>query len=304
MISSCRRIVLFGVICAVLAVAAGCGPAPRGFVFDVAADMRKYTPPAYAESQHFVGVCEAIRAMGPGDFMIVPGDLDPPDRVRLALDQVLGEEYVMYPVVGNHELDAPEHMPYLRSYNADGDKLPGLVRTGPPGAVETCYSFDHGHAHFVVVNQYYDGQTDTGTDGDVGDALFAWLAQDLAENRRPIVFVIGHEPVVAMPDLTNGRVRHRGDSLDKYPENNHRFWSLLRDEGVLAYFCGHTHNASVARINGVWQIDAGHARGLGDKGAPSTFIRIFVEPAGAVCRVYRDDANGGPYKLAFEERLR
>jgi hypothetical protein len=106
-----------------------------------------------------------------------------------------------------------------------------------------------------------------------------------------------------VPDLDNGRVRHRGDSLDKYPANNHRFWALLRQQGVLAYFCGHTHNASVARINGLWQIDCGHARGLGDPGAASTFLKLYVEPAGVRCEVYRSDGAGGPYRLAYETRL-
>jgi hypothetical protein len=31
---------------------------------------------------------------------------------------------------------------------------------------------------------------------------------------------------------------------------------------VTAYICGHTHNASIAKINGLWQFDAGHARGI------------------------------------------
>lgn len=287
--------------------AAGCARAARearGFVFDVACDMRGYTLPKYDSPQHFAGVCQAIHKLGPGAFMVIPGDLDPPAAVRETLDRVLGADYVMYPVVGNHELEQPEHMPYLRAYNAGGTALPGIVRSGPPGAVETCYSFDYENAHFVALNQYYDGQSDAVAGGDVGDALYAWLAEDLAENDRPIVFVFGHEPHVSVPDMDNGRVRHRGDSLDEHPEHNHRFWTLLREHGVVAYFCGHTHNASVSCINGVWQVDCGHARGLGDKGAPSTFVRVFVEDGGALCKVYRDDGAGGAYRLAYEDRLR
>ena len=294
------------VLAAGAAFAVGCAP-QRGFVFDVAADMRGFAPPEYGGSEHFAGVCEAIRELGRGEFMVIPGDLDPPERTRATLDAVLGADYVMYPVVGNHELDQPEYMEYLRAYNAGGQALPKVVRSGPAGAVETCYSFDHENAHFVVLNQYYDGQSDTGTDGDVGDALYAWLAADLAESDRPIVFVFGHEPFVVVPDMDNGRVRHQGNSLDQYAENNHRFWTLLREQAsrrdVVAYFCGHTHNASVSRINGVWQIDCGHARGNGDDGAPSTFVRVHVEPDGVRCRVYRNDARGGPYGLVFEERF-
>ncbi|MBU0637478.1 MAG: metallophosphoesterase [Planctomycetes bacterium] len=292
------------VLVAMLIVLLGGCTATRGFDFDITADMRGFTPPEYPGPQHFLGVCQAIRELGPGAFMITPGDADPPDRVRLALDQVFGPAYLWYPVVGNHELDKPEHMDYLRAYNAGGAKLPGIVHKGPPAVEETCYSFDYHNAHFVVLNQYYDGQSDAATDGDSSPALLAWLADDLAANRRPYTFVLGHEPVLSVPDLDNGRVRHRGDSLDKYADNNHRFWTLLRAHDVVAYFCGHTHNASLTRINGVWQIDCGHSRGLGDPGAPSTFLKVYVQPDGVRCALYRDDARGGRYELVYEERLR
>lgn len=277
---------------------------PAGFAFVVATDMRSFTPPEYPGPKYFLGVCQAIGDVGPGDFMISPGDLDPPDRVRATIDQTLGEDYLWYPVVGNHEGHEPAHMAYLRDYNLGGSSLPGIVRCGPPKAVETCYALDHGQAHFVAINQYYDGTGDMVGNGDVSDALYEWLARDLGENERPFVFVFGHEPSVAVPDMDNGRVRHRGSSLDQYPDNNHRFWTLLREHQVVAYFCGHSHNLSVSKINGVWQIDCGHARGLGDRGARSSFVKVYVEPDGVLCEVYRDDGQGGPYRLTYSERLR
>ncbi len=295
------RILVATTVALVLSVVTGCAP-PRGFHFDVAADMRNYTPPEYTGPQYFEGACTAIRDLGPGAFMVVPGDLDPPERVRATLDAILGPEYVMYPVVGNHELDQPDYMPYLRELNRNGKTLPGIVRSGPPGAEETCYSFDYRNAHFVVLNQYYDGSSDVGTDGDVVPALCNWLAEDLADNDLPFIFVFGHEPAVSVPDLDNGRVRHRGSSLDKYAENNHRFWTLLREYQVVAYFCGHTHDASVTKINGVWQIDCGHARGNGDPGTRSTFVKVYVEPDGVRCVIFRQAGNG--YEATFEERLR
>jgi hypothetical protein len=284
-----------------LSLMTGCGTS-RAFHFDVTCDMRAYTPPRYSGPDYFAGACTALREVGPGAFMIVPGDLDPPDRVRATLDAVLGPDYIMYPVVGNHELKPPESLQYLRDYNPGGTALPGVVRGGPPGAEETCYAFDHESAHFVVLNQYYDGTRDNATDGDMVPALRDWLAADLAENAQPYVFVIGHEPAVAIPDLDGGRVRHRGDSLDQYEQNNHAFWTLLREYDVVAYLCGHSHNASVAKINGVWQIDCGHARGKGDPGARSTFVKIHVEPKGVRCVLYRRIGDG--YEATFEERLR
>ena len=304
MVPVVRRWSVALVACAVLlTLVDGCA-ARRGFSFDLTADMRYFTPPAYPTSRHFVGVCEAIREVGPGAFMISPGDFDPPDRLPVVVKQILGEDYPWYPVVGNHELDRPEYMAFVRQYNPGGKALPGIVRAGPPGAVETCYSFDYQNAHFVAINEYYDGTNDAVPGGDVSDALYDWLAADLQANDKPLVFVFGHEPTVVVPDMTNGRVRHRGKSLDKNDANNHRFWSLLREHEVVAYVCGHSHNASVSKINGVWQIDCGHARGKGDPGAPSTFVKMYVEPDGVRCRVYRDSGDGGPYHLTYTEQLR
>jgi hypothetical protein len=59
---------------------------------------------------------------------------------------------------------------------------------------------------------------------------------------------------------------------------------------VVAYICGHTHNHSVVNIAGVWQVDAGHARGKADPGARSTFIRIHVGDSQVSYETYRVNA--------------
>jgi len=87
-------------------------------------------------------------------------------------------------------------------------------------------------------------------------------------------------------------LRHLGDSLDQYPATRDRFWSLLHDEGVLAYFCSHTHNYSAVNVDGVWQVDAGHARGAGDAGAPSTFVVVHVDGGTVIFDAYRDKHDG------------
>lgn len=301
-----RRTILKALLCSLISlfVLTGCAT-PGAFTFDVTADNRSYTPPEHPGSAYFTGVCEAIRDLGPGKFMLSPGDIDPPAHTYATIEQTIGRDYIWYPVVGNHELEKPEFMTWLRHYNAGGRKLPNIVRSGPPGAVETCYSFNYENTHFTIINQYYDGQHDDAGKGTVCDALYQWLADDLAANTKPIIFVSGHEPTVPMPDIDTGRVRHVGSSLDRDPKANHRFWSLLREHKVTAYLCGHTHNTSIAKINGVWQIDAGHARGLGDKGTPSTFLRINVNGDQVTCDVYRSDKPGEePYRKTYSGRLR
>jgi len=284
-------------ICALPAVffLGGCANKSPRFSFDVTCDMREYAGPQYQSSDYFLGTCRAIRDVGKGAFMISPGDVDPPQYVNETIKKTLGQDYPWYPAVGNHEAETPEDMAWLREWAIKG--IPNLVRTGPENGRETTYSFDFHSAHFVVINQYYDGSSDTGTNGDVTDPLYQWLKDDLEQNSKPHTFVIGHEPIVSIPDIDSGRHRHKGDNLDEHPKNNHRFQQLLRKHNVTAYICGHTHDFSFTKINGIWQIDAGHSRGIGDDGAPSTFLKFHID--GKTCRVevYRDNANTGRYSL-------
>lgn len=282
-------------------------PAPKDedrddqFTFVVSADMREYSGPGvYDTAQFFTGACEAINVLGGSAFMISPGDIDPPADVEWTIKQYLGEGYLWYPGVGNHETETPEDMVWLRAYDYDpnGDPPPNIVNVGPLGCEETTYSFDYGNSHFVVLNEYCDGTSDTGTGGDVVDALYDWLVDDLNTTDKTHIFVFGHEPAYPQPDADNGRERHMADSLNQHPANRDRFWNLLREKQVVAYICGHTHNYSAVQIDGVWQLDAGHARGMGDTGARSTFILIHVNYGLITFEAHRDDANGGPYTSA------
>jgi len=265
------------------------------FSFIVTADMREFAGPEYQDSKHFRGAVEAMKKYGEGAFMVSPGDIDPPWHVRSTLDDVLGKDYRWYPVIGNHEQETPEDMEWLREWGKKNKE--SLLRTGPKNAEETFYSFDYKNAHFVAINQYYDGESDIATKGDVSDPVYNWLSADLAANDKKFIFVLGHEPIISVMDYHSGRMRHKGDNLDQNPENANRFVELLRKHNVTAYFCGHTHNFSYAKINGVWQVDAGHSRGIGDTGARSTFLKMFVGQSAVWFEVYRDDSNGGEYNL-------
>jgi hypothetical protein len=270
------------------------------FTFAVTADMREFAGSGpYDTAQYFRGACESIASSASTVFMITAGDLDPPAGVRWTIDQTLGADYLWFPVVGNHEAETPADMAYLRAYDVDpnGSAPPNVVNTGPANGVETTYSFDYANSHFVVINEYYDGTSDVGSDGDVTDALYNWLVSDLASTTQDHIFVIGHEPAYPQPDADNGRMRHEYDSLNAHPANRDRFWTLLSDAGVLAYLTGHTHNYSITRIDGIWQLDAGHARGLGDTGARSTYILIHVDGEVVTFETFRDDASGGSYTL-------
>ncbi len=268
-------------------------------VFIVAADMRNF---AHGDKgvTHFSGACEAIKKVGQGSFMISPGDLDvdPPSAVRNLIDDTLGEDYPWYVVIGNHEPESPSTMEYMRTYS---QTVPKVVNRGPKGCEETTYSFDWGDSHFVVLNQYFDGARDWSLEGELVPELLEWLEHDLASTDKGRIFVFGHEPILPIPDMDNGRIRHQGDSLDEDPENAFAFHQLLLRYDVDAYFCGHTHNTSYAKINGLWQLDPGHARGIEDASFAEQMYAAIDDAikegrargdgeADSLRQLYRDDA--------------
>jgi hypothetical protein len=225
-----------------------------------------------------------------GVFHIMPGDIDPPWTTDASLKTQFGPDVVWYPVVGNHEAETPEDMTWIREAFSS---LPYVVNSGPSGCGTTTYSFDYGNAHFVAINEYYDGTSDTGTDGDVVDALYNWLVDDLANNTKPAVFVIGHEP--AYPEYA-----HVGDSLDGHPANRDRFWKLLNDEKVIAYLCGHTHWYYAKQVDGddwepfTWQIDCGNAGN--PREAAQTFVDVTVTNTDVTFTAWQG-TQGNPYTI-------
>lgn len=257
--------------------------------FAVTADMRYFTN----QPDYFPGALAALNQLPPTQLMITPGDMDPPAGLRAVLDNTMVSNYRWYPAVGNHELpglgseaSSGANLDWLRAWPSTYNYQ--LARTGPAGCPETTYSFDIAPVHFVVLNEYCDAASDTATDGDVPDALYDWLAADLAAAAQPYIFVIGHEPAFPQPDADlGGAARHLGDCLDKYPAHRDRFWALLAHYNVTAYLTGHTHTYNAIQKDGVWQIDAGHARGTGDTSFPSTFLVISVNSEAIVLRVYR-----------------
>jgi hypothetical protein len=290
-------------------------PTGLRLTFADAADMRGFIGlPVGSGGTEFRAVLDALSPLGAGAFMLSPGDIDPPAAVRAALDDAPGASFPWFPVIGNHEAETPADMDYLRSYSLpSGAAGISNFASGPAGASNTMYSFDAGPAHFAVINEYYDGASDVGVDPPPGDedagtisaATLAWLETDLeaAAVRSPgYIFVVGHEPIWPLPDAANGRLRHRGDSLDAHPAAAERFIELLRRYEVSAYLCGHTHNYSAALVDGQLQIDAGHARGTGDTGAQSTFLRFELYDNMAVMKAYRS-SDGVVYGEQSEVRM-
>ncbi len=217
----------------------------------------------------------AEKTGGVGAFHISCGDYFQHGAVTTAKDfydrlcKTFGDDVVWYPAVGNHETqDDSTDMEWLRKFYHE--HLRGTVNPGPPRGEETTYSFDYENAHFVVLNQYYDGTNDKCRDGDIRPPLFNWLVEDLRKNTKPLIFVVYHEPV-----FPSGR----GGKDWEARESRARFWKLLKDHKVVAAFCAHTHRYGRGRYGDnpyTWEIDVGNAGRQSHADAHQTFLEVIV----------------------------
>jgi len=172
----------------------------------------------------------------------------------------------VYVVPGNHDL--VNKLTYARLWQ---EGFPNMPDNGPEYDRKLTYSFDFGPCHLAVVN------TSIPIDELNHQVDLDWLARDLAASDKPIKFVFGHEPAYAFIGTTS-------KSLDIKPEQRDRFWQVLVDNGVQAYFCGHEHLYNHWIKDGVHQIITGGA------GAPALlyhFIVVDADEKDATMTVYR-----------------
>lgn len=285
----CKKVLPIVLLVGIVSSVAGA----ETFRFTASADNRPYDAANLARWEWLLDEMDRLFVDDEGVFHIMPGDIDDPQTTDATLKAQFGSETIWYPVVGNHEAETPADMTWIRNAYLS---LPYIVNPGPAGCETTTYSWDYGNAHFVAINEYYDGTSDTGTDGDVVDALYNWLVADLNNNTKPVVFVIGHEP--AYP-----KGHHTEDSLNKYPANRDRFWKLLNDRKVIAYLCGHTHWYSALQQAQTgdypcdaftWQIDCGNA---GNPREPEqTFVDVTVKDTEVIFNTWQG-LEDDPYTI-------
>ena len=298
--------------------ATACDAARADFDFVLAGDMRRYI---VVNGIHgWDQACAAIAAAGPGAFMVSPGDQDqqgtanPAGIVYHTVEAQIGPGYPFFPGVGNHDAEHAPTMHWLRGFDQGG---PGIaVNPGPPGSEETTFSWDYAHAHFVMLNECFDGTSDAAAIyGNWNPTLGAWLEADLAATTQPLIFVFGHFPAWPRPDRDSGLWNHANDTaFNAYQGGVYRdaLWDILTSHGVTAYGCGHTHTTSVVNFQGVWQLDQGHARGPVNQNfnGLSTFMIVHVRAGGAVIvdtwrQPYTEGVgNEAPYALAHRDTIR
>lgn len=169
----------------------------------------------------------------------------------------------VYPIRGNHD-SGPERLalPPLPSHLEPSSDAPILLKNafrnafpepyipknGPVDEEGLSYSFAHKNAFIVALDQFTGSQHKINQD---------WLDRQLAENRKPHVFVYGHEPAF--------ETGHK-DNLAFYPKERDLFWDSIGRAGDRIYFCGHDHFYNRALIpdntgNQIRQIIAGTGGG-------------------------------------------
>ncbi len=272
----------------------GAAPTPSHFSFTIINDIEGA---ALENTKEFRQLLDDVnRTGGPGAFIINCGDHIPGIEAEDSeFQKAFGPKFPWYPGIGNNDQKEPEKvMRFIRSRFRD---LPYIVNPGPLNCETTTYSWDYGDAHFVMLNLYFDGETDNGTRrpgtaGKMIPQLYYWLADDLASTDKRYIFVIAHEPAFPQPDADYGlgeddepnMVRHGNDSLNEYPVQRDAFWALLKQYGVTAVFNGHIHRYSRYLHEGVWQITVSESRGL-DKF--DQYLRVKVGPNGVTFDSHR-----------------
>ena len=79
-------------------------------------------------------------------FLVVNGDFDLAGDTQARIASALGDDFVWFPVVGNHDIEDLDNFQSLR--NVILPQVPWVVDSGPPGSTHTTYSWDYGNAHF------------------------------------------------------------------------------------------------------------------------------------------------------------
>lgn len=139
------------------------------------------------------------------------------------LHQDLLRRLPLWPVLGNHETYGnPEHPAFEAIFD-----LPARGEAGGiPSGTERYYAFDHGDAHFVVLDSMTAARTPDGP-------MAAWLAADLAANTRTWVIAMFHHPPYS-------RGTHDSDAFEM-AEMRTNINPILEKHGADLVLSGHSH---------------------------------------------------------------
>jgi len=319
MFSGLRRF-LPAVLLLPLIFAAACRGQEK-FSFDFLSDT--HTSPAGAPVEGFAATCEHLLQAGPGDFLILGGDYDNFGRTREVIERILvkplaekGRKYPFYVAVGNHDVvnasndkkDDDGTGLQTQAIIAHGRQLPGIVRRGPAsrsklagygrdGAQYTTYSFDHGNAHFIILDLYSENSYPNRGNAVMSRALLDWVKDDLAGTDKKHIFVVGHRPCLSYTEQRGGRKSEVPPGHLIEQGEREAFWNLLKgDARVVAYLSGHSHRFGMKQDGTLWQIGAARARDNW-----KTHLSFTIDGDRVSCRAFREE--NGRY-VEYDQPLR
>lgn len=187
-------------------------------------------------------IADVLRSTAP-DMVIQVGDVVYPafssDLADLRCFSVYREQMfntTFFYAIGNHDS-------YDNQFDFfDAFHLPTNSVTGG----EDFYSFDHGDAHFVIL----DSDLETGHDYRPGSPQYNWLEQDLRATKRPWKFLFFHH-TIRTSSIHGADDYNRNGILDSV-ELQASIGALAEKYGVQIIFNGHDHGYEKFNlINGV-----------------------------------------------------
>ncbi len=160
----------------------------------------------------------------------------------------LGDKIPFYPIIGNHEAFGTDAAFKVIS-------VFGLKSTAPATASTLAYTFSLNNSLFILFsNARFDAYTQSTEEHRLGRELLEWLNQVLSNQRAKydFAFVIGNEPAFSTT-ASNGIFK----GLDKNIDVRNKFWKILLDHQVTAYFCSGERLYDRTNRYGIWQIISG-----------------------------------------------
>lgn len=171
---------------------------------------------------------------------------------------------VVWPTIGNHEAKSSSSKtqsgPYYDAYVMPKNAEVG----GVPSRTEAYYSFDYGHAHFIVLDS-------DDSPLEVDGPMLTWLAQDIAATTQDWIIAYMHHPPYS-------KGSHDSDTNGTAKTFRANVLPILEGGGVDLVLAGHSHiyersylldsaygvYASFAEVPGEFVLDAGDGMPLGD----------------------------------------
>ncbi|HMB44414.1 MAG TPA: metallophosphoesterase [Candidatus Methanoperedens sp.] len=194
-----------------------------------------------------------LSPMGKVDAIFFMGDMTKLSLTLQAVETSDVKNVPVYFVIGNHEAGSSSETALIQGRYSTS-KFP--LNPGPAGTDKTTYSMNVGNIHVINMNEYWNGANDdsylkySSSDGGyVPDALYNWMSADLSRTSDWKI-VVGHDPLY--PES-----KHVGNSLDANKANRDKLQALFVSENVDLFLGGHTHNAGVQNIGGVYHANTG-----------------------------------------------